>query len=449
MAKMIFARKIDTGMIVGIDEVERGLACNCVCPCCNERLEARKGQKNIHHFAHSGNNEPSFCSETALHLAAKEILKESREISLPELRIGDEKYGKSFLIWTDGNKFSYEYVELEKNIVVDDEIIRPDAVAHNGNAVLGIEVLVSHAVDDDKRQKIKKAELTTIEVDLGLTEIFSKEDLKRVLLEETFNKKWIFSNQAIYFQNKIKANCNKRSIENSQIKNCPLEIWQGKQRGIHESKCHECKYCYRITPNNVFCLGEKRISKINDLKLNDDKLREYIEHQERIELDGDRINFENGICPVCHSTLRLSNAGSPYISCRNYKECKFTASIDLDNNLAVYKNRKAKKAIAKLPDFVHKEVEALQKNAMREMEDIEKIFSDGLCPYCMEELVIREGEFGAFLGCEGHNNVLCNCRFKAQIDPENMMATFQTRYSPKRTIVKPIPENVIKEYNKK
>ena len=80
MAKMIFAKQKDTGRIVGIDEVESGLKCNCVCPHCGARLEAKKGKKNIHHFAHSENTETSFCSESALHLAAKEILKEERKI---------------------------------------------------------------------------------------------------------------------------------------------------------------------------------------------------------------------------------------------------------------------------------------------------------------------------------------------------------------------------------
>ncbi|MFQ2132373.1 hypothetical protein ACK34S_07635 [Aeromonas hydrophila] len=47
-----FAVRIDTGQMVSIDEVSRGLACNCTCPSCDGRLVARKADVNAHHFAH-------------------------------------------------------------------------------------------------------------------------------------------------------------------------------------------------------------------------------------------------------------------------------------------------------------------------------------------------------------------------------------------------------------
>ena len=67
---------LHSGDLVHITEVERGLACGCICPCCENQLIARKGPIVAHHFAHAGEN----CeggAETALHLAAKEILSQS------------------------------------------------------------------------------------------------------------------------------------------------------------------------------------------------------------------------------------------------------------------------------------------------------------------------------------------------------------------------------------
>ena len=447
MARMIFAKQIDTGKIVSIDEVVSGLKCNCVCPYCNAKLEARKGKVRAHHFAHYDKDETSLCSESALHLAAKEILKEERKIALPSLKIGDDINRKIFEVLPNGYEFNYNNIEIEKNILVYGDVIRPDVIVKNDKATLAIEILVSHAVDDEKKEKIKQASLTTIEIDLNNFDIQNKETLRNILLTNTSNKKWIYSNQAIYFENKILKLCKNILVKDLYVKDCPLKIWQGRQFSNSIDECNGCDYSYEVNLENVLCLGDKRISKIDDLKLNDKDLQKHIEHRKNKELDNDRRLFEIGICPVCQSSLRVSNASNPYISCRNYKECKFTAGIDLENDIAVFRNRNGKKNIVKLPRFVHEGVESLQKNAKDEIEDIEKLFSMGLCPYCAERLVIREGEYGKFLGCKGYSDILCSCKFKAKLDLGSMTATFQTRHSPKRTIVKTIPESVIRAFN--
>lgn len=38
--------------LVGVDEVSQGLSCNCFCPSCGMRLEARQGEIRTHHFSH-------------------------------------------------------------------------------------------------------------------------------------------------------------------------------------------------------------------------------------------------------------------------------------------------------------------------------------------------------------------------------------------------------------
>ena len=38
--------------IADITDSERGLKCNCVCPFCETRLEAKMGKTRKHHFAH-------------------------------------------------------------------------------------------------------------------------------------------------------------------------------------------------------------------------------------------------------------------------------------------------------------------------------------------------------------------------------------------------------------
>ena len=46
-----WAQHVDGGMVY-VDDVPNGLACNCICPHCKERLLARHGTERAHHFAH-------------------------------------------------------------------------------------------------------------------------------------------------------------------------------------------------------------------------------------------------------------------------------------------------------------------------------------------------------------------------------------------------------------
>lgn len=69
----------EQGQLAHISEVERGDACGCLCPACNSPLRAKKGEVVQHHFAHV-NAECEHAVESALHLAAKEVLAEAGAI---------------------------------------------------------------------------------------------------------------------------------------------------------------------------------------------------------------------------------------------------------------------------------------------------------------------------------------------------------------------------------
>lgn len=63
---------LKSGEWIHISQVESGLKANCVCPCCNKILLAKKGNKVVHHFAHY---EKVSCNpETVLHFIAKHFL---------------------------------------------------------------------------------------------------------------------------------------------------------------------------------------------------------------------------------------------------------------------------------------------------------------------------------------------------------------------------------------
>src|SRR5580658_8030351 len=74
---------LQNGKLVDISSVESGLACNCVCPSCGQRLVAKKGEINQHHFAHHNAIECEGAVETALHIYAKNILEKHKRMVLP------------------------------------------------------------------------------------------------------------------------------------------------------------------------------------------------------------------------------------------------------------------------------------------------------------------------------------------------------------------------------
>lgn len=68
-------------------EVERGKACGCTCPGCGAALIAKHAPagKVAPHFAHASGEGCSTGLESALHLAAKQLIADRKELYLPRL----------------------------------------------------------------------------------------------------------------------------------------------------------------------------------------------------------------------------------------------------------------------------------------------------------------------------------------------------------------------------
>lgn len=85
MHKLLFGYKNDE--LVHISEVARGLECGCMCPSCGHPLIARKGNKKIHHFAHYNRAECKNAVETAMHIAAKNILEKNMRLVIHSVKL--------------------------------------------------------------------------------------------------------------------------------------------------------------------------------------------------------------------------------------------------------------------------------------------------------------------------------------------------------------------------
>jgi uncharacterized protein YuzE len=167
--KLPFGLQQSTGLIVHISEVERGRMCNCVCPSCQVPLNAHKGEILQHHFKHDTGDECAGGLESAIHLAAKQLIKKHKQITLPE-RIAEvsvqDARGRSYKeksVFVKNKEIRYfdsvEEVELHG--------MKADIFAKSDNQPLIIEIFYRHKVDDQKREKIKTANISAIEIDLS------------------------------------------------------------------------------------------------------------------------------------------------------------------------------------------------------------------------------------------------------------------------------------------
>lgn len=182
------------GRIRSVDEVSRGLKCECTCTCCGERVIARQGEVREWHFAHESGADCAGAAESALHHAAKQVLLDSKGTTLParliqaDVTLTDGRtgigYSKRPEMWLD-----FDTVEAEVSL----GIVRPDVVATINGTRFFLEVAVTHFIDEEKRECLAQFGVSTIEIDLAQ---FSQrrwdwELLHEVVIESGLYKSWI------------------------------------------------------------------------------------------------------------------------------------------------------------------------------------------------------------------------------------------------------------------
>lgn len=160
----------ENNTLVHITDVESGKKCGCVCPSCRSSLIAAKGSKKQHHFRHDTDHECENGLESAIHLAAKKVILERKQITLPEYVSSASakdskgiKHTEQETVVRDGTIMHFDFIRDETTL----NEIRADILATKGNTALIIEIFYRHKVNDQKRLKIIEANISAIEVDLS------------------------------------------------------------------------------------------------------------------------------------------------------------------------------------------------------------------------------------------------------------------------------------------
>ena len=266
--------------ISDIAENERGISCDCVCPLCKTVLRAKLGYgKRQAHFAHSElvNCDDYAAQQTAIHLLAKDILANRKEIVLPSFEIDESngEYDDIRLSYEaeDGIRANYVYskpirIKFDK-IVLEHKLgnIIPDIIIETKNKKLIIEIAVSHFVDDIKKEKIKDLNISALEIDISgyANQAYNRNLLERLIIDSIENKKWIFNTKYKRALAKLRKR-NKKIVED--------DLKRKKQEKILENKCILIKEKSKKVLINA--LKPESYVRIIDNQRNDDKALDFI-----------------------------------------------------------------------------------------------------------------------------------------------------------------------------
>lgn len=198
------------GKIVHVNDVPRGLQCDCYCPYCHEKLKARHGHVREHGFAHYSNTRGSnlkICYMVILYKLAEQLIQTNKKIHAPSY----------FGIFPEKD---IEFVEVNIDSSYEREDKQPDVIAKtaDGKGYL-IEFVFTYKVLHKKA--FNHNHLTCLEIDLSHQTL---ETLEAFLFESSDDRKWI--NNEIYFagiKNKYaQVNKNVRVVEESECLSCKL-----------------------------------------------------------------------------------------------------------------------------------------------------------------------------------------------------------------------------------
>jgi hypothetical protein len=247
------------GALTHVSLVPSGLSCGCRCPACDAPLVAKKGTKKLHHFAHAKDADCASSVETALHLAAKEILDQRKQIALPavEAKLYSTRHSA---VLAPEQTYALDSVQLERRV----GSVIPDVLAYVRGRAIAIEIRVTHAVDPTKAAHFRKIGLSAVEIDLSRApRTFTLEELEPLVVGAGKHKSWVF-NAAAHRRREEVLSTGKvmRSVSRgfaTHVDDCPIQarVWKGRSYANVVDDCIGCEHALEIGPNmnSVICGG--------------------------------------------------------------------------------------------------------------------------------------------------------------------------------------------------
>ena len=179
---------LKAGILYEPTQVPNGKACECVCPACNKPLVAKQNAQTPH-FAHAQDDNCSKGFETAVHLAAKQIIAKKMQVRLPAVI-----WNTPIPLQQETKKMGLESTIDLDSVVLEQHIgdITPDIIVTAGDRTYLVEIAVTHFIDDDKQRKLQRKKIPTFEIDVsGLKSVFSMAKLEEAMYSDrNYQAEW-------------------------------------------------------------------------------------------------------------------------------------------------------------------------------------------------------------------------------------------------------------------
>ena len=230
-----FGQSISDGLLYEPLEVPLGLQCGCVCPACREPIIAKHclQSSRVAYFSHRSHAACSTGFETAVHLAAKQLIAQRKAMHFPLLDTyvkradvsGRHHYAKATI-------FPSGLTCLSK---VQDEVwlenMRPDLLVDAGvyGTVL-VEIAVTHFVDPVKLTKIVDRNVAAVEIDLSAMKTVNLALLAAALFDSAPPTSWLHHPQVALVQSELYRQLDAEIMLIDRHGSPTLDMWEGDRK---------------------------------------------------------------------------------------------------------------------------------------------------------------------------------------------------------------------------
>lgn len=342
--------------ITSIDDVQRGLKCNCTCVDCGSQLIAKKGAVQANHFAHAPDDQKAkhckWSYETELHLLAKEVLNNNKKLTIP---IGN----------FDPYNFTLIFDNVDIETPIDNSKRIPDVIGYSKGEQILIEIAVSHFCGTEKTSEYRRLNKNAIEFDFSnfvpTSEVITLEEVSDLF--ENSNAKWLSIAPAGFIGELCHAH------ERQSIKDLMFE---------RKEFLNKYEYEKASLYSAVTLLREQ----LQDLSYTKNNLEVIVENDEEKIRNTYRIEYKALVKNIKHASQKLAQINENIASRSNLKneidayEARLRSELNLKNQDLISKKKKLLEDINQLNSVKSFTIKENKENAIKAFQKEKKFLTE-------------------------------------------------------------------------